>query len=102
MSSIQQIESFLDEQSRRTSLPAPSPEIKLPAAPGVLTLAQQIERDEDKTIEVRAGLSQGEFTRVPGLLTEEEQPVRRGRKLMDVDVRLVIFLRWIKFERKYK
>lgn len=102
MSSIHQLEFLLDEQARRTSLSTPSPGVKLPAAPKILTLAQQMERDEDKTIEVRTGLSQEEFTRVLDLLMEEEQPVRRGRKLMDVDIRLVIFLQWLKFGQTYR
>ena len=36
------------------------------------------------------------------LLLEEGQPVHRGRKMMDVDIGLKIFLRWLKFEQTYQ
>ena len=101
MSSIQQIETLLEEQARRIGTPSP-PIIKVPRTEGVLTFEKQMGRDDNKTVELRTGLTREEFDRVLNLLLEEGQPVHRGRKLMDVDIRLVIFLQWLKFGQTYQ
>ena len=61
-----------------------------------LTLKKLMMRDNNRTIEVRTGLSREEFSYVLGLLRIEGEPIRRGRKLLDLDLRLVIILEWLR------
>lgn len=54
------------------------------------------------TIEVRTGLSRYEFDYVLNLLKKEGEDIKRGPKLLDLDVRLLITLQWLQLNQTYK
>ena len=57
--------------------------------------------DEGKTINVRTGLTEEQFGYVLSLLQEVPEQIRRGRELLDLDIRLVVFLQWLRFGQTY-
>ena len=61
-----------------------------------LTLKKLKIRDGGKTIEVRTGLTEEEFVYVLSLLEKHPEGLKRGRKLLDLDIRLVILLEWLR------
>ena len=52
-----------------------------------------------RTIEVRAGLSKEEFAHVLALLKSGGEQLKRGPKLLDLDIRLLITLQWFSLIR---
>ena len=102
MSSIQRVEELLARQQEIANLPPSEEPQATRRIAQKLTLVRQMARDDDKTIEVRTGLTHDEFYYVLGLLQDEPQEIRRGRALMDLDIRLVIFLQWLRVGETYK
>ena len=102
MSSIEQLEELPVQQEREIGLSSvvqPTPR-RLAEIP--LTLEKQMALDDNKTIEIRTGLTSQEFMYVLNLIHEEGEHIRRGKKLLDLDIRLVVFLQWIKFGQSYQ
>ena len=95
MASIEDLER--DQLRREVTLDTQSsgvqsvPRKKLPN----LTMIKLMVRDSNKTIRVRTGLSEDEFHHVLSLLEESPEAVKRGKRLLDLEVRLVIILQWI-------
>ena len=99
---IEELEELPTQQEREvgsSSVIQPTPR-RLIGFP--LTLERQMVQDDDKTIEIRTGLTSQEFIHVFNLIQEEGEHIRRGKKLLDLDIRLVIFLQWIKFGQSYQ
>ena len=67
-----------------------------------LAMDHQMLRDDDKTIIVHTGLSKQEFDYVLGLLRNEPELIRRGGILLELNIRLVIFMQWVRFSVTYK
>ena len=61
----------------------------------LLTFTQLVTRDKETTILVRTGLSNTEFEYVVNLLERHPESLKRGRKLLELQVRLVIVLQWL-------
>ena len=101
MASIRRIEALLLEQESRVHNNSPGAQAWETRVESRLTLRRQLELDEGRTIEIRTGLTEEEFGLILGLLEEEQAPIRRGRQLLDVDIRLVIFLQWLRFGETY-
>lgn len=101
MSSLRRVEELIAQQQELLDVPPPAPNATERRISPKLTLERQMLRDDNKTIEVRTGLSREEFSYVLGLLQEEPQEIRRGRELMDLDIRLVIFLQWLRVGETY-
>ena len=92
MSSISRLEEYLEEQDALVTTETNDSTHARRIIPR-LTLELQQVKDENKTITVRTGLTEQEFYYVLSLLQEELQPIRRGKELLGLDVRLAIFLR---------
>ena len=95
MGSIEELEadvlaSFSDASQER---PPQSPQRK--KDPDRLTMKELLERDKGKTTPARTGLTVDEFNYILELLKLVPEPIKRGRKLLDLDIRLVIFMQWI-------
>ena len=101
MSSISRIEEYLEEQDALVTTDTNDSTRARRIVPR-LTLELQQVKDENKTITVRTGLTEQEFYYVLSLLQEEPQPIRRGRELLDLDIRLVVFLQWLRTGYSYK
>ena len=101
MSSISRIEEYLEEQDALATTDTNDSTRARRIAPR-LTLELQQVKDENKTITVRTGLTEQEFYYVLSLLQEEPQPIRRGREPLDLDIRLVVFLQWVRTGYSYK
>ena len=101
MTDINQLEEFLAEQDAR-----PIANINVVVRERVvaprLTLERQLIRDENRTIPIRTGLTEQEFHYVLSLLQEEPQPIIRGGELLYLDIRLVVFLQWLRTGFSYK
>lgn len=67
-----------------------------------LTLKKFKTRDGGKTIEVRTGLIEGESVYVLSLPEKHPEGLKYGRKLLDLDIRLVILLEWLRHGETYK
>lgn len=59
------------------------------------TLADILQKYGRYTIKVRTGLTEEQFCYVLNLLKEVPEPPKRGRELLDLDLRLAITLQWI-------
>ena len=101
MDSISQLEEVLARES--DSLEGSSRNLDVPRriTQPRLTLQRQIALDDGKTINIRTGLSVEQFNHVLQLLREVLEPVRRGKELLDLDIRLVVFLQWLRFGQTY-
>ena len=66
-----------------------------------ITLNEILEK-KPNAIEVRTGLSKNEFYYVLDLLKKEGEDIKRGPKLLDLDVRLLITLQWLQLNQTYK
>ena len=66
-----------------------------------LTFERLLERDKNKTIEVRTGLSKPQFEHILGLLETRGEGMKRGRKLLDIKLRLTILLEWLRHGETY-
>ena len=101
MGSIVELESLLEEQRDRVSAERTiQQEVKKKEQR--LTFEQQMLRDYGKTVKIRTGLTQEEFEYILGLLQKLPEPVRRGIKLLNLDIRLVMFMQWLKFGQSYE
>ena len=78
--------------------PPPPPPKKLPS---YITLKGLLEK-EPRTIDVRTGLSREEFEYVLHLLKENPEPRKRGPKLLELEVRLLITLQWLQLNQTYE
>ena len=58
--------------------------------------------DGNKTIKVRTGLFEEEFSELLDLLRAEQEPIKRGPKLWDLDLRLVVILQWLQLGQTYE
>ena len=58
--------------------------------------------DNNKTIRVRTGLLEEEFAELLDLMRAEPEPIKRGPKLLDLDLRLVIILQWLQLGQTYE
>ena len=101
MGSIIELESLLEEQRARVSAER-TIQREVRKKEQRLTFEQQMLRDYGKTIKIRTGLAQEEFEYILDLLRKLPEPVRRGRKLLDLDIRLVMFMQWMKFGQRYE
>ena len=101
MGSIIELESLLEEQRARVSAERTT-QREVRKKEQRLTFEQQMLRDYGKTIKIRTGLAQEEFEYILDLLRKLPEPVRRGRKLLDLDIRLVMFMQWLKFGQSYE
>lgn len=102
MTSIAQLEEIL---ARETELPDTAQStngVQRRIVPPKLTLQRQMVRDEDRTIVVRTGLSIEQFTQILNLLRSDPEPIRRGPVPLDLDIRLIVFLQWLRFGQTYK
>ena len=66
-----------------------------------LTFEKLLEKDKNKTIEVRTGLSKSQFEYILGLLETHGEAIKRGRKLLDIKLRLIILLEWLRHGETY-
>ena len=57
-----------------------------------LTMIKLMVRDSNKTIRVRIGLNEDELHRVLLLLEESPEDIKRGKRLLNLEVRFVIIL----------
>ena len=101
MGSIIELESLLEEQRARVSAER-TIQREVRKKEQRLTFEQQMLRDYGRTIKIRTGLAQEEFEYILHLLRKLPEPVRRGRKLLDLDIRLVMFMQWLKFGQSYE
>lgn len=62
-----------------------------------LTFDMLMAMDDNETVEIRTGLTRGEFDNLLELLSKEPREVKRGMKLLSLEVRLVIILQWLHF-----
>ena len=65
--------------------------------PDYINMDKLLKIDKGETIEVRTGLTKNEFERVYNILEAVPETVKRGRKLLDLEVRLVILLQWLRY-----
>ena len=69
--------------------------------PDYINMDKLLKIDKGETIEVRTGLSKNEFERVYNILEAVPETVKRGRKLLDLEVRLVILLQWLRYGQTF-
>lgn len=98
---MEEVDALLQEQANRVGTQVQQPLSPKRKVPRRLTFERQLEKDADRTME-RTGLTEAEFNHVFDLLSQAPDPLRRGRKLLDLNIRLVIFLQWIKLGMTYK
>lgn len=67
-----------------------------------LTLETLKFNDGNKTIRVRTGLLEEEFNELLDHLREEGEPIKRGPRLWNLDLRLVIILQWLQLGQTYE
>lgn len=75
--------------------------IQQKSIPDYINMDQLLKMDKGETIEVRTGLSKKEFEQVYDILETVPETVKRGRKLLDLEVRLVILLQWIRYGQTF-
>ncbi len=59
-------------------------------------------KDRNKTIPIRTGLTEHEFEEVLELLERQQEPIKRGRHLLEKRIRLVILLQWLHHGQTFK
>lgn len=99
MGTIQDLELLQRARQRYVGDPAGSP--RPPKKSPQLTLQELKFQDRNKTIFVRTGLLEEEFNELLELLRAEPEQIKRGPKLWDLDLRLVIILQWIQLGQTY-
>ena len=98
MGTIEELEELLGERGDFVSA-----ERKKSREAAVLShTGHQVLRDDGKTTTVRAGLSKQEFDCVLGLLRNEPELIRGGRRPPGLDIRPVTFMQRIKFGATHK
>ena len=68
----------------------------------ILTMEQLLVKDTEKTIKVMTGLTNEQFSHILSLFDEHPEQIKRGTKLMDLNIRLVILLQWIHHGQTYE
>ena len=95
MSSIRELELL---QARRAAVVGLAEPVSLPPSPKlppIITYSQLLKKDNNKTVSVRTGLTNEEFDEIYALLEQRQAPIRRGRQLPELKIRLVALLQWI-------
>ena len=100
MASIEDVERLIEEEEEEFGRPIQHPKRpskrKIPS-----TLESLLVRDQDRTLR-RTGLNLEQFNSILSLLEAEAIPSKRGPKLPDLGLRLVITLQWLRFGPTYK
>ena len=102
MADIDELESM---QAERRVVVEHGPSIRPPPAPKgepPITWEQLKAKDKNKTIPVRTGLTEREFEEVLRLLEQQQEPIKRGRHLLEKKIRLVILLQWLHHGQTFK
>lgn len=100
MTSFEELEK-LQEKLRATADVPETPKPPPKKVISYLSLNDLIAK-KPRTIEVRTGLSKSEFEYVLNLLKGDDEEIKRGPKLLDLDVRLLITLQWLQLNQTYK
>ena len=100
MASIEDVERLIEEEEEEFRRPVEHPEA-FPQKKKRPTLGTLMTEDQRRTLR-RTGLDCAQFKYILSLLTMTETQLKRGPKLPDVGLRLVIILQWLRFGHTYK